>query len=73
MQVDAFATGDFQPARIEPQLMQHCCMDVSDVVGFLHRVKTDLIGGAVREAALNSAAGQPAAEALWMMIPAGWG
>ena len=50
--------------------MQDRGVDVGDVVPILDGVEADLVGGAVDDAALDAAAGQPGAEALRMVVAA---
>lgn len=69
--VQPFATGDFQPARVEPELPQDRGVDVRDVTPVVGRVEAQLVGGTVLHAAFHAAAGQPRAERLRMMITAG--
>ncbi len=40
------------------------------VMAVLHRVKTELVRGAVGDAALDAAAGQPGGEAVGVMVAA---
>ena len=69
--VEAFAAGDFQAARVEAELMQHRGVDVGDVMAILDGVKAQFVGDTVLHAALDATAGEPGAEALWMMIAPG--
>src|SRR5882724_11801499 len=55
---------------VEAELVQHGCMNVSDVVPVLDRVEADFIGGSVHGATFDAAAGQPGTKALRMMVAA---
>ena len=48
-----------QPPRIQPQLVQHCGVDIGYIMAFLHGVETQFIGCAVHYAALDPAACHP--------------
>ena len=48
---EAFASGDFEFARIEAELMKDSGMDVGDVVAVFRGVESDFIGGAMDNAA----------------------
>ena len=50
--------------------MQHRGVDVGDVVPVLDGVEAELVGGAVDDAPLDAAAGQPGAEALRVVVAA---
>ena len=52
----------FQLARVQAQLLQNRGVEVGHVVPVLDGVETDLVRGAVGDAALDAAAGQPDAE-----------
>jgi hypothetical protein len=60
--LEAFASGDFEFAGVEAKLVKNGGVDVGDVVTILGRVKTNLIGGAMNEAAFEAAASHPNAE-----------
>ena len=62
--------GDFEPARVEAELVQDGGVDVGDVVAILDGVEAELVGRAVDDAALDAAAGHPDREAERMMIAA---
>ena len=49
--------------------MQHRRVDVRDVVRVFHRVESELVGRTVHVAALDSGAGEPDGERVWMVIP----
>src|SRR5262249_62287581 len=76
--LDRLAVVDLQPlpprhlqlARVQPKQVQRGGVDVGHVVALLHRVEADLVGGAVHDAALDAAAGQPGAEALRVVVAA---
>src|SRR6185436_19633700 len=67
--VEPLAARDFQPARIEAQLMKHRRMNIGDVVTVFDGVEAEFVGHAVLHAALDAAPGEPPAEALRMVIP----
>ena len=64
------AAGDFEPARVEAELVQDGGVDVGDVVAVLDGVEAELVGGAVGDAALDAAAGQPDREAVGVVVAA---
>ena len=64
------AAGDFQPARVEAELVQDRGVDVGDVVAVLDGVEAELVGRAVDDAALDAAAGQPDGEAVGVVVAA---
>ena len=66
--VEAFAAGDFQPARIEAELLQDRGVDVGDVVAIFDGVEADLVGRAVHDAPFDAAAGHPDGEAEDVMV-----
>src|SRR5262245_3073345 len=68
--LQALVAGHFQLPRVEAELVQDGGVDVGDVVTVLGGMEADLIGGAVDDAALDAAAGQPHAEAVGVMIAA---
>ena len=68
--VEALAAGDFEPARVEAELVQDRGVDVGDVVAVLDGVEADLVGRAVDDAALDAAAGHPDREAVDVMVAA---
>ena len=68
--LEALVAGDFHSFGLEAELMQESGVDVGDVVRVLLGVKTNLVGGAVREAAFETAAGHPHAESVGMMVAA---
>jgi hypothetical protein len=45
--IQSFASGDFQAARVEAELIENGGVDVGDVVTVLDRVEADLVGRAV--------------------------
>ncbi len=55
---------------VQANLLEDRCVEVGDILALLHRLVTDLVGGAVDHAAFDSAAGQPAGEALRVMVAA---
>src|SRR5579872_1508181 len=63
-----FLTWHFEPARIEPQLMQHGGVNVGDVVAIFHRMEAQFVCGAMHHAALDAAAGHPGGEPKRMVI-----
>ena len=68
--VEPFATGDFEAAGVEAELMKDRGMNVCDVVTIFDRVKADFVCRAVDDAALDSAAGHPDGETKDVMITA---
>src|SRR5262249_47557575 len=66
-----FLAGHVERAVVEAELVQHGGVDVGDVMAVCDRMEADLVGGAVGQAALNSAAGQPDREAVRGMVAAG--
>ena len=69
--VEPFAAGDFQTTRVQSELVQDGRVDVGDIVPIFDRVKSELVGRAMRHSSLDSAAGQPGAKCLRMMIAPG--
>jgi hypothetical protein len=69
--LEALLAGDLQAAGVEPQLVQDRGVDVGDVVAVLDGVEAELVGGAVGDAALDPAAGQPDSEAERVVVAAG--
>src|SRR5690606_2796636 len=63
--------GNLQRQRIESQKMHDRGLDVRHVVRIFDAVETELIRRAVRDAALDSPAGQPTTEAVGMVVAAG--
>ena len=68
--VEAFAAGDLQEARVEAEQLQNSGVDVGDVVSVLGGVEAQLVGAAVDDAALDAAAGQLHREAVNVVIAA---
>ena len=75
---DRFAEIDFQPlvawnfepARVEAELVQERGVDVGHVMTIFDGVEADLVGRAMDDAALDPAAGHPDREAERMMVAA---
>ena len=57
-----FATGDFESAGIESELVEDCRMDIGDIVTFFGRVETDFIGSSMNNTASDSATCEPDGE-----------
>ena len=68
--VEPFAAGDFEAARVEAELMKDRGMNVCDVVTIFDRVKADFVSRAVDNAAFDSAAGHPDGETEDVMVTA---
>ena len=68
--VQPLAAGDFELARIQPELVQDCRVYVGDVVPIFDGVEADLIGLAVDDAALQTAARHPHREPVDVVIAA---
>ena len=66
-----FAAGDFEPAGVEAQQVQHGGVDVGDVVRMLDGVEAQLVGRAVDDAPFDPRAGEPDGEAVRMVVAAG--
>ena len=60
--------GHFHAFGLETELVQERSVHVGDIVGVFLSMKTYLVSGAVGEAALESTAGHPHAEAVGVMI-----
>ena len=68
--LQALAAGDFEPARVEAELVQHGGVQVGDVVPVFDGVEAEFVGRAVDDAPLDAAAGQRDREAVGMMVAA---
>ena len=68
--LEPFAAGDLELARVEAELVQDRGVDVGHVVAIFDGVEADLVGRAVDDAPLDAAAGQPGAEALRVVVAA---
>src|SRR5262245_61487358 len=68
--VEALAAGDFELARVEPELVQDGGVDVGHVMSVLDRVEPDLVGHSVNDPALDPAAGQPHTEPVDVVVAA---
>ncbi len=66
--VQPFAAGNFQLARIETELRQDRGVDVGHVVAVLHSVKADFVGCSVNHAPFQARTRHPDGEAKDMMI-----
>ena len=71
MDIGALSAGYFQLMRIEAQLVQDRGVYVGDIVRVLDGVEAQFVGCSMSDAALDAAAGQPAGEALGVMVAAG--
>src|SRR6185437_4589337 len=60
-----------QPVMIDTQTMKNGRVQIVDVNAVLDRIQTDVVGGAVRDAAFDAAAGQPNGKAKRIMIASG--
>src|SRR5215469_900799 len=67
--VEAFAAGNFELARVETEELEDCGVDVGHVVPFFNGVETNLVGGAVYNTAFDATASHPHREAVRMMVP----
>src|SRR5262249_35062049 len=67
---EPLAPGNFEPPRIEAELVRNRGVDVGDVVAVRNGMKTDLVGRTVDHASLDASAGQPGTEALGMVVAA---
>ena len=67
---EPLSAGDFQPARVEAELVQDRGVDVGDVMPVLDGVEAEFVGRAVDDAALDAAAGQPDREAVGVVVAA---
>ena len=68
--LQAFAAGDFQPARVEAKLSQDRGVDVGYVVTVLDRVEADFVGRAVCDTPFDTTTRHPDREAVRVMIAA---
>src|SRR5206468_2937663 len=68
--LQSLAPGDFEPARVQAELVQDGGVDVGDVVAVVGGMEPDLVGGAVGDPALDAAAGHPDREAVRVMVAA---
>ena len=57
--VETLAAGHLEALRIDAQLMQHCRVDIRNVVPVFHRVKANFVRSAMHHAGLDPATGQP--------------
>ena len=67
----AFTAGHLQAVRVQPELTPHRRVDVRNVVPILDGVESDLVGAAVLNPTLDSAAREPRTESLRMVISSG--
>ena len=68
--LEPFAAGDLERARVETKLVQNRRVDVGDVVPVFNGMEADLVGRSVNNATLDAAAGEPGTESLGMMVAA---
>ena len=68
--LEPLAAGNLELVRVETKLVQDGRVDVGDVVPIFDGVETDLVGRTVHDAPLDAPAGEPGAEALWVVIAA---
>ena len=61
---------DAEPPVIDSEEVEHGGMQVADVDDIVDRVVTHLVGGPVRDASFDSAAGHPHGKALDVVIAA---
>ena len=71
MDIGALSAGYFQLMRIEAQLVQDRGVYVGDIVRVFDGIEAQFVGRSMSDAALDAAAGQPAREALRVMIATG--
>src|SRR5690606_11379583 len=69
--VEAFATGDFQAAVIQAEQMQDRSVEVGDVMPFAQRVVAEFVGRTMDVTPLESRSGHPDRKTVGMMIAAG--
>jgi len=67
---EPLAAGHFEPARIEPQPIEHRGVQVGHVVPMLGGVEAELVGRAMDNTPLNAGARQPHREPVRMMVAA---
>ena len=67
---ETLAAWNFQPMRVETELLHDGRMDVSDVMAVFDGVEAEFVGGAVDDAPFDAAAGEPDGEAVDVMIAA---
>ena len=68
--IEAFASRDLEAAGIEAEELEDRGVDVGNIMTILDGVETQLVGGTVDDAPLDSAAGQPHGEAVVMVVAA---
>ena len=66
--VETFAAGDFELARIQTEQMKHGRMDVGNVVAGIEGMETEFIGGTVDVTFFHSRACKPDGESMWVMV-----
>lgn len=69
--IETFATGYFQLASVEAELVEHCRVQVGHVVTVLCRVKTEFVRRSVDDTRLDSAASHYDVEAVQMVVSPG--
>src|SRR5581483_3598430 len=68
--IQALLSGNFEPAGVDAQLVEHRGVHISYVVSVLHSVKSELVGRAVNDAALDTRACHPNRKSIWIMVAA---
>ncbi len=66
--IEAFASRNLEAAGIEAEKLEDRGVDVGNIMTILDGVETQLVGGTVDDAPLDSATGQPHGEAVVMMV-----
>src|SRR5262249_55309016 len=68
--LQAFAAGDFELARVEPEKLDDGGVHVGHIVAIFDSVETDFVGGSVDDATLDAAARHPDRETVDVVIAA---
>ena len=68
--LEALPSGNFKFVRIEAEEVQHCGVDVGDVMAIAEGMVAEFVGSAVDRAAADARAGKPDREAMRVMIAA---
>lgn len=68
--VEPLEAGDLKLSGVEAELVQDGGVDVGDVVSVLDGVETELVGCAMNDAPLDTAAGHPGGEAEGVVVAA---
>src|SRR5687767_10634620 len=65
----ALSTWNLELARIEPQLVENCRVNIGDIMAVFNSVEAEFVGRAVNNAPFQAAAGHPDTEAEIVMVP----